>query len=120
MNQLKKHAAQAMLVVMVVSSCPTAQAISLDDCSEYVGKKAQQFVNQIKKHKVAVFLFVVAAVGVYAYQRKPQEDVVTEILDRHYGKGNLDISIIKEDRGWLYQLLFAPPLRVDIVPQPAQ
>ncbi len=72
MNQLKKHAAQAMLVVMVVSSCPTAQAINWDSWSECVSEKQKQFSNQIKKRKgtvASLMAVAVVAIGGYMYFR---------------------------------------------------
>ncbi len=61
MHALRRHVAQAMLVVMVVSSCPTAQAIDWDYWSECVRERQQQFSNQIKKHKVIISLMAGAA-----------------------------------------------------------
>ena len=92
MYRFKKHVAQAMLMVMVVSSCPTAQAIDGDDWSEYVGEKAQWVANQIKKPKVIVPLMAVSAavIGGYIYLRnqvlemiKAANNLLNDVDNRH-------------------------------------
>lgn len=92
MYTFKKHDVQAMLVVMIVSSCPTAQAIDWDHWSEYAGDKAQQVANQIKKPKVRVPLMAVAAavIGGYIYLRnqalemvKAANNLLNDVDNRH-------------------------------------
>ena len=83
MHALRRHVAQAMLVVMVVSSCPTAQAIDWDYWSECVSEKQKQFSNQIKKHKVVIAYLMgvaVVAIGGYAYLRKCVEERAQKLL----------------------------------------
>lgn len=67
-----------MLVAMVVSSCPTVQAIDWNYWSERVSEKQKQFSNPIKKHKVIASLSGVAvvAVGGYVYLRNQAVEIV--------------------------------------------
>ena len=67
-----------MLVAMVVSSCPTAQAIDWNYWSERVSDKAKQVSSQIKKPRVQAFLIgaAVVAVGGYIYLRNQAVEIV--------------------------------------------